>query len=110
MEHAVWYKNKSLTRALKNEMTPWEALYGYKPVLTRDTSLAAGCLLHYRLRKVVPYYPRYTEKEVGWDTMWDVNPSPSTKSCLKKNTESLGLESLEYKTETDWTTNMTNLA
>lgn len=36
MEHAVWYKNRSPTRALKNKTTPWEALYSYKPDLTRE--------------------------------------------------------------------------
>ncbi|KAJ4865180.1 gag-polypeptide of LTR copia-type domain-containing protein [Trichoderma breve] len=36
MEQAVWYKNRSPSRALKNKMTPWEAFHGYKPNLSRE--------------------------------------------------------------------------
>ena len=35
-QHAVWLKNRSPTRALKNKKTPWEALTTYKPDLKNE--------------------------------------------------------------------------
>lgn len=34
IEHAVWLENRSPTKALKFEKTPWEALHGIKPDLS----------------------------------------------------------------------------
>ena len=35
-EQAVWLKNRSPTRALKNKKTPWESLESHKPDLSRE--------------------------------------------------------------------------
>jgi hypothetical protein len=35
-EHAIWLKNRSPTRALKNKVTPWESVYGHQPNLDRE--------------------------------------------------------------------------
>ncbi|KFX96088.1 hypothetical protein V490_03519 [Pseudogymnoascus sp. VKM F-3557] len=35
-EHAVWLKNRSPTKALKNKVTPWEKLTSFRPNLSRE--------------------------------------------------------------------------
>jgi hypothetical protein len=35
-KHAIWLKNRSPIRALKDKKTPWEAAEGTKPDLSRE--------------------------------------------------------------------------
>ncbi|SCN96432.1 uncharacterized protein FFFS_02244 [Fusarium fujikuroi] len=37
MRYSVWLKNRSPTRALKDKTTPWEAVYGIKPIFGRES-------------------------------------------------------------------------
>lgn len=37
IRYSIWLKNRSPTRALKSKKTPWEALYGQKPIFKRET-------------------------------------------------------------------------
>ncbi|KAF4990463.1 hypothetical protein FGRMN_8456 [Fusarium graminum] len=37
IRYSIWLKNRSPTRAWKNKKTPWEALYGRKPIFGRET-------------------------------------------------------------------------
>ena len=107
IQHSVWLKNRTPARALRKTdvKTPYEALKGEKPTLTRGRIWGS--------RAYVTYPPEFRNRAemtklhvlvAGWVTSSDVKVRQCITSTLPRSTKSIELGLPGLKMERAWTT------